>query len=753
MRYAWDIVVRLRPTIFVAALAFLILSQPQQVLELYLIDIENVLSRQIELGREGATSLLAFAAAARPILVAMICGWAAITLLWLGSVHLLALRRPDVGDDRGQVLNWFGFILTILVTALPLAGMLLGLENARIELQRSTAGEDASNLASAVANYRWLTLGLLASTVIIVAIGRLAACSRVEWLAGIVFSLPGFAFGAGAVILFSLAIARTPTLLPQALGTQALVFLFLGALTFILVCFSRAYRLTGIPVTVFVVGAAVVFSVLGWTDNHKVEHTLGSKPRFTSEGFLDWIEKRADRSFYEQKGKPYPVYIVAAEGGGIYAGYHVASFLARMQATCPHFAQHVFAISSVSGGSLGASVFTAHVNRGYGEAKNVPNPDACSSELVEEGEIVEGTSEFFRNDFLAPLVAAALFPDMLQRLIPYPIKAFDRARGLEQSFIDARAKSWTADGAQNPFEQSINALWDPAGATPALFLNATSIEMGARVWLGPLVGNSPTSLNIAAVVCQGRHLIDMTLAEAVSLSARFPVLTPAGWLQIDPSQEEACGSPPRNKSGSRRDRLYLVDGGYFENSGLETAVEMATQLRALNRECQATPSGRIIVHPSHCSAMPKHGFDLRIIMAFAKDDYASQFWSGFADFSAASPGEMAAPIRTMLNTRRARTRAVHARESLFDDDYFYLPKARRYRIEGEPFLGHDDMHHVMLDGTKSFLPLGWRLSGRSMVNIAESRTRPTAMTFELIRRELMGEETESFKRPPGPATR
>src|SRR5262245_32767790 len=45
MTYNWEIVVRLRPTIFVSLLALVILSQPTQIVELYLIDIEATLAR------------------------------------------------------------------------------------------------------------------------------------------------------------------------------------------------------------------------------------------------------------------------------------------------------------------------------------------------------------------------------------------------------------------------------------------------------------------------------------------------------------------------------------------------------------------------------------------------------------------------------------------------------------------------------------------------------------------------------------
>ncbi|MFX7866411.1 hypothetical protein ABTK37_20655, partial [Acinetobacter baumannii] len=55
----------------------------------------------------------------------------------------------------------------------------------------------------------------------------------------------------------------------------------------------------------------------------------------------------------------FPLYVVAAEGGGIYAATHAASFLAEIQDMCPGFSHHLFAISGVSGGSVGAAVFNA----------------------------------------------------------------------------------------------------------------------------------------------------------------------------------------------------------------------------------------------------------------------------------------------------------------------------------------------------------------------------------------------------------
>src|SRR5262249_28862744 len=42
-------------------------------------------------------------------------------------------------------------------------------------------------------------------------------------------------------------------------------------------------------------------------------------------------------------GTPYPVFIIAAEGGGIYAASAAATFLAELEDCVPGFARHIFA--------------------------------------------------------------------------------------------------------------------------------------------------------------------------------------------------------------------------------------------------------------------------------------------------------------------------------------------------------------------------------------------------------------------------
>jgi len=106
--------------------------------------------------------------------------------------------------------------------------------------------------------------------------------------------------------------------------------------------------------------ALIVFN--GFTscnDNHEIRRTAENStsvlPTLT-DSFNKWLDTA--RKKYPQ-GEPYPVYIVSAQGGGIYAAYHAATTLAKLTDDIPSFPQHIFAISGVSGGSLGASVFAS----------------------------------------------------------------------------------------------------------------------------------------------------------------------------------------------------------------------------------------------------------------------------------------------------------------------------------------------------------------------------------------------------------
>ena len=94
------------------------------------------------------------------------------------------------------------------------------------------------------------------------------------------------------------------------------------------------------------------------------------------DSFAHWLKARRSGN------APFPVFIVTAQGGGIYAASAASSLLATLQDLCPSFARHIFAISAVSGGSVGASVFNAALaeeNASKGETGCAPKREELLS--------------------------------------------------------------------------------------------------------------------------------------------------------------------------------------------------------------------------------------------------------------------------------------------------------------------------------------------------------------------------------------
>ena len=131
--------------------------------------------------------------------------------------------------------------------------------------------------------------------------------------------------------------------------------------------------------------------------------------------FHAWLAERKTGS------SRYPVFVVAAQGGGIYAASTAGAFLATMQDHCPAFARHVFAISAVSGGSVGASLFNAafadSIARGTNRKAPVDVEPGCDSLFAKPGELSRRLRAITQDDHISP-VLAYLVPDFLGGLIP-----------------------------------------------------------------------------------------------------------------------------------------------------------------------------------------------------------------------------------------------------------------------------------------------------------------------------------------------
>jgi len=383
---------------------------------------------------------------------------------------------------------------------------------------------------------------------------------------------------------------------------------------------SAAARWSVIPLlAAFLVG----LDYLGWNDNHAFRQLPVPKFERPSVGsaFDKWLASRKDFEAYRSSNTPYPVYVIAAEGGGLYAAYRVGKFLARLQDVCPNFAQHVFAISSVSGGSLGAAMFSMLAKDDARNAEYKPCDFSAPS-----GAFEQKMNRMLSRDFLSPVVSAALFPDFAQRLIPYPIPQFDRARALEASFEEA----WRDVTGNDEFGQSFLSSCGPnasaclEGATPSLVLNLTQVDTGVQLALSPL-DYSETERNTGKIYdALVTGVVDLPVSTAVGLSARFPWITPSGWHAVkDPSDPK-----------SRRTYRF-ADGGYSEGSGAGTGYKIAHFL-----------AERIKTQPVSVNAV------VHLVVLTATSPPLERFWMD--SNSPRAYGELALPFVAMTSARRGQ---------------------------------------------------------------------------------------------------
>ena len=267
--------------------------------------------------------------------------------------------------------------------------------------------------------------------------------------------------------------------------------------------------------------------------------------------FKNWQQARLKTGL---KTKKYPVFIVASEGGGSRSAYWTGSLLAALCDTFPEFSQHIFAISSVSGSSLGSGVFSL-IRR---------------SEVMENHEMqkLPYTQNALKKDFLSPLTASMIFPDLFQRFVPFKINAFDRAKALERSWENAFERAMGSSHAENPLRISLAHFWleDTMYRMPSLFLNCTVVNTGKRAIISNLKLNPDDFADVIALNDTIGKAIP--LSTAMSLSARFPYITPSGVIQ----------KPDGTYWGS------VVDGGYFDNSGILTALEIMNVINKTNQK-------------------------------------------------------------------------------------------------------------------------------------------------------------------------
>ena len=424
--------------------------------------------------------------------------------------------------------------------------------------------------------------------------------------------------------LVMIAATRAPHAMASLIGPGGVLLLGAGLAVVIgstLVYFSNWFRF---PVVWVALGLIALFS-LG-NDNHRVRlcpdmvstdapdvcpAATDRRPR-AGDALEAWVAARAP----DMASGRLPVVIVATEGGGIRAAYWTAAVLGALEdgrAKDDPFHRYVLGLSGVSGGSLGASVFAALSAGSTGSAR------AVGSAMLEQ-------------DFLGPTLVTLMFPDLLQRFLPVPVFE-DRAMTLEQSF----EKSWRLAAGNDRFAQPFASLY---GDAPWLFLNTTLVETGERAVFAP-VQMSDTLAAIDAVTMLGTQV---PLSTVVHNSARFPYVSPAGVVQ---RRDNAPGD-------LRRHWTRLVDGGYVDNAGALTALELLRLvLRERDRllEKYGVRLEPFVIQITNSEATPGP------ICRRARSDEAARAVNDQCYRRRFLP-ETLSPLITMLNTRPANTVAA-----------------------------------------------------------------------------------------------
>lgn len=477
--------------------------------------------------------------------------------------------------------------------------------------------------------------------------------------------------GIASVILLGL-FTFYPIDVAGAIGTGAV--LTLAGATWVLWGSALVYWGTRarIPILTLVLLWAVFCSI--WNDNHNIrvssENAACSRPEL-EQALSDWHANIAQH--YSDQPK-HPLFIVTAEGGGIRAAYWTAAVLGTIQDRDPRFADHVFAISGVSGGSVGAAVFAALL------AQDAP-----------QGEYARRAEEMLGQDFLSPAIAAMLYPDFAQRFWPWPIQFLDRGHWMEESWERAWRDTASKHGQQNDqLAQPFCALWsEKTKRVPALFLNATSVEHGNRVIVSNILihrKDKEQFLNADDVIKKIGKAKDIRLSTAAHLSARFTYVSPAARFPAD--------------------NTHAVDGGYFENSGATTATDILRQITLLQND--PDPAKRAIV----ADVVPK-------IIMISNNPMGTAFWEQQCQDNPKDQKKEDRTIKRDLKHRKPSSfledalAPVYALLQSRDARGVYAQREIGYRPNGSTPDLEKKVYFFSLAKTTVPLPLGWMLSNRA----------------------------------------
>ncbi|MDQ6715998.1 MAG: hypothetical protein M3Z83_07805, partial [Actinomycetota bacterium] len=356
----------------------------------------------------------------------------------------------------------------------------------------------------------------------------------------------------------------------------------------------RWIRASSLPITTLLVVTVVWTSGMGSNiDVHGVRGLVStSEPRSDPalrpsllDAVGDWVTAGVgcghEVTAAGQRYRLRPMLLLAAEGGGIRAAYWTAGSVDLLRGTAAAGAdgkvswatgnpENICARALFGGGASGGAV-------GLAVARFSGTDSARARVVAMSGPnaLASATTGLFVRDTAYAATGVPFFGGPAT-----PANTTTGPRWLDRGgLIEV---SWErTSGLGTPFLPDVT---DPAwrSATGALVLNSTRVADGCRMWVSQLrlatagVGDcdSPTmpsghTTDLLASLSNGtagrtmtptdRCLGPITAATGALLASRFPFVTPSGVLG-------PCAGQPEQQ---------LVDGGYVENTGLATILDLA----------------------------------------------------------------------------------------------------------------------------------------------------------------------------------
>jgi hypothetical protein len=335
----------------------------------------------------------------------------------------------------------------------------------------------------------------------------------------------------------------------------AVLFLYILLVLLVWTVNGLAHNLTPIhvsPLVVLLLIFLVVYLPQDVDHYYRARHTALDEPPLTPVAVV------------QNSRRPETLVVIASSGGGILASGWTTLGLQRMIKDRPCLADEIRLLSTVSGSSVGAAFYAQGVRE---------QPDLVTLDPAEREELLE---EIYQNSVASSLGSAAYgfaFLDFwrlfLGDALP-PLERWDRGLLLENNWGRIADDLDLSMGALRP------AIRD--GRLPSVIFASTVMETGRRMMITPL-DFAPRAIRdraatLSELLSAEGEAADVDIWTAARMSATFPYVSPAASARFEEVDNVGDEAPPDMSSPEAVQRRYhLIDGGYFDNFGVTSALD------------------------------------------------------------------------------------------------------------------------------------------------------------------------------------